>query len=130
MKAVDTNILVRLVARDDPEQLRTARQVMAGGSVLVLPTVVLEAEWVLRSRYRLPRRQIAEGLVTLCAQEGVAVASGKAVAAALTAYSKGGDFADLLHFALAAEQGATGFVTFDRGFAAVAGGAPQLDLLP
>lgn len=129
MKAVDTNILVRLVARDDPEQLRTARQVMAAGGVLLLPTVVLEAEWVLRSRYRLPRRQIAEGLGTLCAQEGVAVASGKAVAAALDAYAEGGDFADHLHFALAAEQGADAFATFDRAFTAVDGAGPALELL-
>ena len=129
MKAVDTNILVRLVARDDPEQLRAARLVMAAGGVLLLPTVVLEAEWVLRSRYRLPRRQIAEGLMTLCAQEGVAVASGKAAAAALDAYATGGDFADHLHFALAAEQGAVSFMAFDRNLAALAEAGPAVDVI-
>ena len=129
MRAVDTNILVRLVARDDLEQRPVARAVMAAGDVLILPTVLLEAEWVLRSRYRLPRRQIAEGLSTLCAQEGVAIASGKAVAAALEAYAEGGDFADHLHFALAAEQGATAFATFDRAFTAAGGAGPALELL-
>lgn len=129
MRAVDTNLLVRLIARDEPEQRSAARAVMAAGDVLLLPTVLLEAEWVLRSRYRLPRAEIAAGLTTLCAQEGVSVASAEAVARALSAYAEGGDFADHLHFALAAEHGAAAFVTFDRDFVAVAGAGPQLEVL-
>jgi predicted nucleic acid-binding protein len=50
VKAIDTNLLVRLVARDEPEQVREATAVLAAGDVLVLPTVILEAGWVLRSR--------------------------------------------------------------------------------
>lgn len=50
MRAIDTNILVRLVARDEPEQLRIAAEIVEAGGVLVLPTVLLETEWVLRSR--------------------------------------------------------------------------------
>jgi predicted nucleic-acid-binding protein len=130
VKAVDTNILVRLVTRDDERQAAAAEALVESGDTLILPTVVLETEWVLRSRYGLSRRRIADGLATLLGQPGIAVVSGKAVAAALAAYAKGGDFADLLHFALAAEQGATDFVTFDRDFAAVAGAGPQLKILP
>jgi predicted nucleic-acid-binding protein len=119
VRAVDTNILVRLVARDDHEQARAADGIIAGGEVLVLPSVLLETEWVLRSRYAMPRDEIATRLSAVCGQEGVTVASEGAILAALTAYADAGDFADLLHFALASEAGATAFITFDRGFAGV-----------
>lgn len=114
MTAVDTNILVRLIARDDPEQTAIAKDVIARGNILILPTVLLECEWVLRSRYRLSRQRIAFGLEAVCGSNGVTVASAKAVAATLTRYAKTGDFADLLHLALAQEASATTFVTFDR----------------
>jgi predicted nucleic-acid-binding protein len=129
MRALDTNVLVRLVARDDEAQHAAARAVMAAGDVLVLPTVLMEAEWVLRSRYQLPRGEIAEGLSTLCAQQGVTVASAEAVATALSAYAERGDFADHLHLSLAAEQGATAFTTFDRNLAALAEAGPAVDVI-
>lgn len=91
---------------------------MAAGNVLILPTVVLEAEWALRSRYRVTRSEIVEGLRAVLGQPDITVASPGAVAAALTAYEHGGDFADLLHSALAAELGATSLVTFDQSFVA------------
>lgn len=129
MRALDTNVLVRLVARDDEAQRAAARAVMATGDNLVLPTVLMEAEWVLRSRYRLPRGEIAEGLSTLCAQQGVTVASAEAVAKALSAYAERGDFADHLHLALAAEQGATALTTFDRNLAGLAGPGPAVEVI-
>jgi predicted nucleic-acid-binding protein len=118
VKAIDTNLLVRLVARDDAEQVSEARAVIAAGDVLILPTVVLEAEWVLRS-----------GLTTLMSLSGVTVVSAGAVAAALAAYAQAGDFADLLHCALAAEAGAISFVTFDRGFTRSDETGPELQIL-
>jgi predicted nucleic-acid-binding protein len=129
VRALDTNVLVRLVARDDEAQRAAARAVMAAGEVLVLPTVLMEAEWVLRSRYRLPRADIVEGLSTLCAQQGVTVASAEAVAKALSAYAERGDFADHLHLALAAGQGATAFTTFDRNLAGPAGVGPAVEVI-
>jgi predicted nucleic-acid-binding protein len=129
VRAIDTNLLVRLVARDDPEQLRTARAVIAGGDVLVLPTVLLEAEWVLRSRYAIPRQAIVDGLTTILSQSQVTLVSSAPVASALTAYAQGGDFADLLHLALASEAGASVFVTFDRAFAELRAKGPELQIL-
>jgi predicted nucleic-acid-binding protein len=129
MRAVDTNLLVRLVARDDEAQRASAREVMAAGDVLILPTVLMEAEWVLRSRYRLSRAVIAERLTTLCAQQGVTVASAAAVANGLSAFARQGDFADHLHLALAAEQGATAFVTFDRTVVASSGPGPTVEVI-
>jgi predicted nucleic-acid-binding protein len=129
VRAVDANLLVRLVARDDPDHLRRAQEIMATGDVLVLPTVLLEAEWVLRSRYRIPRAAISDALTTLFGQAGVTVMSAEAVGSALAAYAQAGDFADLLHFALASEAGATSFVTFDRTFARPEEAGPDLQIL-
>lgn len=129
MKAVDTNLVVRLVVRDDEAQAEAAEKAIGAGAALLLPTVLMEAEWVLRSRYRLTRTVIAEGLSTLCAQPGVIVASAEAVAKALLAFARQGDFADHLHLALSVEQGATAFITFDRALAALAGEGPAVEVI-
>ena len=56
MPSIDTNVLVRLLAADDAKQAAQARALMhsatqVGESLFVPLTVVLELEWVLRSRY-------------------------------------------------------------------------------
>jgi predicted nucleic-acid-binding protein len=130
VKALDTNILVRLIARDHPEQVKAAEDILVAGDVLVLPTVLLETEWVLRARYGVARPEIAARFLAVLGQSGVIVASKTAVASAVEAYAQGGDFADLLHFSLAAELGATSFVTFDRGFAQTGrGDRPSLQII-
>ena len=48
MTAVDTNLLVRLLTRDDEAQYRRAYTVFGSGPVLITDTVWLETEWVLR----------------------------------------------------------------------------------
>lgn len=128
MRAVDTNILVRLLGRDDAGQARIADEIVSAGDILLLPAVLLETEWVLRSRYGVPRKEIAARLSALCGQDGVIVVSGDAVAKVLAAYAVGGDFADLLHFALAAELGAATFIAFDRSFADPGEGGLVLDI--
>jgi predicted nucleic acid-binding protein len=55
MPALDTNALVRRIVRDDPAQLAAAKRlvrrcVAEGQTLLVPPTVVLEPDWVLRTR--------------------------------------------------------------------------------
>lgn len=44
MRALDTNLLVRLIARDNPEQAAVAEEILLSGEVLILPTVLLETE--------------------------------------------------------------------------------------
>ena len=56
MPALDTNVLVRYIVQDDAAQLAAAKRLIgrcvAQGSTLFIPvTVVLELEWVLRSRF-------------------------------------------------------------------------------
>lgn len=51
MTALDTNVLVRLIARDDPDQLEQARTLVQAGACFVPDTVLVETAWVLRSSY-------------------------------------------------------------------------------
>lgn len=58
MLGIDTNVLVRFLVRDDLAQFEKARQlieqeVSAGKQVVINQLVLLETEWVLRSRYSL-----------------------------------------------------------------------------
>lgn len=117
VKAVDTNILVRLIARDDAVQLSIAESIIDRGAVMILPTVLMECEWVLRSSYKLSRRHIATEMSNICGLESVHVVSATSVADVLGRYAEEGDFADLLHLALATEENAEAFVTFDQRLA-------------
>src|SRR5215469_18811253 len=51
MLAIDTNVLVRFLTGDDPEEAATARELFAREQVRIAKTVLLEAECVLRSAY-------------------------------------------------------------------------------
>jgi predicted nucleic-acid-binding protein len=64
MLGLDTNVLVRFLVRDDEVQFERARRLIQretgrGEAVLVSLLVLLETEWVLRSRYELPKADIA-----------------------------------------------------------------------
>ena len=63
MLGIDTNIVVRLLVSDDVEQTRRARKLVDQAaardeSVLVSLPVLVETEWVLRSRYGLSRDEV------------------------------------------------------------------------
>jgi predicted nucleic-acid-binding protein len=110
--AVDTNIVVRVLTRDDSEQAPRARALIESGSAFVPKTVVLETEWVLRSLYRFERAAIEDGIARLLGLPGLELEDRPAVARALEWYGQGLDFADALH--LASSGRAEGFATFDR----------------
>ena len=68
--SVDTNVLVRLVAQDDEAQAQAMDRLLAkyarNGDLLFVPiTVVLELEWVLRSRLGQSKAQFIEVLSAL-----------------------------------------------------------------
>lgn len=115
MIAVDTNVLVRYVTNDEPDQARLAARLLAGGDVvLVAPTVLLETEWVLRAVYELDRSAILTALRQVLGLRSVHVDNGTAIAAAVERYAAGFDFADALHLALSAP--AAPMLTFDKRF--------------
>jgi len=64
---VDTNVIVRFLVRDDETQFERAhklikREVAAGRRIFVSQLVLLETEWVLRSRYSLSKNQIVAAI--------------------------------------------------------------------
>jgi len=70
MLGVDTNVLIRYLIRDDQPQYERARrlvdrEVRKGEPLLVSLLVLLESEWVLRSRYELPKSEIVAAFSAL-----------------------------------------------------------------
>lgn len=119
MLAIDTNVVVRLLTGDDPEQAARARALLEGSRVYVALTVMLEAEWVLRSAYGFARGQVAEALTAFAGLEAVMAERPQLLAEALRRCAAGMDFADALH--LGGAEGCEGFVTFDRRLVVAAG---------
>ena len=115
MRAVDTNVLVRALVQDDAAQAHRAADVLGAGPFYIPITVILELEWVLRSRHGYPGRLIADAMEKLAKLENAIVGEQAAVVAAAAKLRRGWDFADALHHSLSA--GCDDFVTFDADLA-------------
>ena len=125
MPTIDTNVVVRFLVGDHPEQAARARALIADDSVFVPTTVLLEAEWVLRSAYGLAAREVIEALRAFAGLPNVTLQDPERAGRALDMAADGMDFADALH--LAAAQG--GFRTFDKRLLKRAGdlGLPDVE---
>ena len=119
MRALDTNVLVRALVQDDAAQGRRAQDCLGAQPVYVPVTVILELEWVLRSRYGFSPKAIADAMEKLAILENAVIGEQAAVVAAARKLHQGWDFADALHHALAA--GCDDFATFDTNLARRAG---------
>lgn len=108
---VDTNVLVRLATGDSPAEHAAATKFVGANRVLVLPTVLLETEWVLRSIYGYSPTQFLAFAEWLVESENVKISDPEIIGEALQLHGLGFDFADALH--LAAAQGEP-LVTFDK----------------
>jgi predicted nucleic-acid-binding protein len=97
MIAIDTNVLVRLLVIDDARQCEAARALVESNRVLIARTVLLECEWVLRSRFDLDRKVIHRFFEGLSETSGIEIEAESATRRAIDAYGKGVDFADALH---------------------------------
>ncbi|MDP9057324.1 MAG: type II toxin-antitoxin system VapC family toxin [Pseudomonadota bacterium] len=115
MRAIDTNVVVRLLTADDPVQAEAARRIVEAGDIFIGVTVLLETEWVLRAGYGFGSEEIASSLCALAGLPGIAVEEPAQIAQALDWMSRGMDFADALHLARSAHCSA--FVSFDRKLA-------------
>lgn len=112
MIAIDTNVVVRVVTNDDPTQSPRARTFVSENEILLCATVLLEAEWVLRSVYGMDPAAIAAAFRKFCGLSTVTLEEPDRVARGLEWFEAGRDFADALH--LAASGGCEAFATFDR----------------
>ena len=119
MTGLDTNILVRFFANDDPLQTPQARNVMRSLTVSepgwVGVATILELAWVLTSSMGLDRYAVATVLAGLLRRETIVVEQAETVESALLRYLRGkSDFADCLIASCAKAAGCSRTVTFDR----------------
>ena len=126
MIALDTNVLVRFLVQDDPEQARLADEVMdrltEGAPAFVGREVLIELVWVLERAYRLGRSDIAGALDGLLASTELVIEGADEIGPALELYRNDGfGFADLMIAAAARRAGAGEVVTFDRKAAGLPG---------
>lgn len=114
MIALDTNVLARLLLRDDAAQFERARALLASSQEFTAPvTVLLELVWVLESNDCTPA-EIQRGIDLLLGLSNFNPPHAPAVHLALAAFVQGMDFADALQLALS--QGDEALVTFDKAF--------------
>ena len=119
MLGIDTNVLVRFLVRDDEAQFEKARklikrEVAAGRGVLVNQLVLLETEWVLRSRYSLAKNLIIQAISGLLNASDVRFEDEPAVEEALFIWKdSAADFADCLIGAKNRRLGCRATATFD-----------------
>jgi predicted nucleic-acid-binding protein len=90
----DTNVLVRALVQDDPEQAKAAADLLERAELIAIPVPVLcELVWVLRRVYGFAASDCASSIEALIGSSGVAV-DRQAVRAGLKLLSSRGDFAD------------------------------------
>jgi predicted nucleic-acid-binding protein len=120
MIGLDTNILIRYLAQDDPLQSPIATDLIEHrlteeepGFICVV--AMAEVAWVLERAYGLANRDIAAAIEGVLQAEALVVESEQEVFAAMVALKEGrGSFADALIGMLGAKAGCSRTVTFDR----------------
>jgi len=119
MLGIDTNVLVRFLVRDDETQFEKARklikrEVAAGRRVFVNQLVLMESEWVLRSRYAVPKNQIIEAISGLLDATDIQFEDEPSIEEALFMWKDtAADFADCLTGAKNRRLGCRTTVSFD-----------------
>lgn len=109
--AIDTNILVRAIVQDDPKQSVQAQSLIESNNVLILDTVLLEVEWVLRFTYKITKGKIQALFQNLIQTKQIQFEEPQVIQKSVQLYSSGMDFADSLHLA---KSHPTPFYTFDK----------------
>ena len=131
MIALDTNVLVRLVTRDDETQAQRAKAVFTAhadedGGLFVADIVLLELCWTLARSYGVVRADIARTVGALLDNASIALESPAAVRDALTSFVPGSaDFPDCLIVAKARAAGCSCTLSFDQRM----GSLPGVELL-
>lgn len=122
MLAVDTNVLVRLLARDDAKQAVAADQAVAKGA-WVSHLVLAEAIWLLHAGYDRNSKQLIAAVELLLVHESLVLQDADAVAAALTLFraKPALGFSDCLVLEIARKAGHLPLATFDKALAKLPG---------
>ena len=130
MIGLDTNVVIRYLAQDDPVQSPLANRAMetltADDPGFLCREVLVEIAWVLERAYKVPKEDIVSAIKGLLSTEELIVETADQVGRALAAYRRGqGGFADAMIVAATIDCGASELVTFD-GNAAQLTGARQI----
>lgn len=122
MRAVDTNVLVRLLVRDEPSQVRAAEPFVARGA-WISHLALVETLWVLDAIYSRNPGQIATAVEVLLNHQHLVVQDAEVVAAALATFRKRPTlgFSDCLVVEVARKSGHLPLGTFERNLAKVDG---------
>jgi predicted nucleic-acid-binding protein len=122
--ALDTNVLVRYLAQDDPAQAQTAtrfieERLMADDPGFISTVVLCEIVWVLETCYQVATAEVAAIVKQLLDTRQIVVDEANAVRAALNHSSV--DLVDAIIHELGRSRGCQATVTFDRKFARLEG---------
>lgn len=119
MIAVDTNIIVRLIVGDDAAQVDRALALASREPFYISFTVLIEVEWVLRSRYGFERDASVAAFRALRDLVDLHFEDADDVAWALERFALAGELADYIHIATARHIGR--LATFEKKLGARAG---------
>jgi predicted nucleic-acid-binding protein len=122
MLAVDTNVLVRLLSRDDAKQVAAADAAIAKGA-WVSQLVLAESIWVLGAIYERAPKQLIAALELLLAHESLVLQDADVVAAALLQFraKPALGFSDCLVLEIARKAGHLPLATFDKSLGRLTG---------
>jgi|SRR5215469_3115909 len=122
MRAVDTNVLVRLIVRDDAGQVRSADDFISGGA-WVSHLVLAETIWVLDAVYERTADQIAAALEMLLNHRDLSLQDADVVISALEQFKSRPalGFSDCLTLQIAYKAGHLPLGTFDKDLAKLDG---------
>ena len=115
MRAVDTNVLVRLLARDDVKQTAVAEAFVANGA-WISHVVLVETTWVLTTVYGRNAKQIGDAIALLLEHESLTVQDPDVVASAVAQLRRKPTvgFSDCLILEIARKAGHLPLASFDR----------------
>ena len=121
MRAVDTNLLVRLLVRDDATQVTAAEAFVENGA-WVSHLVLVETLWVLDAVYARSAAQIAKAIELLLNHNSLTLQDADVVASALESYKArpSHGFSDCMVLEIARKVGHLPLGTFDKGLAKLA----------
>ena len=122
MRAIDTNVLVRLITGDDSAQVAVAEEFVAKGA-WVSQLAIAEATWVLSSVYRRKPREIATAIHMLLEHESLTLENPEVISAALAIFQKRPaiGFSDCLLIEMARKAGHLPLGTFDGDLGKISG---------
>jgi predicted nucleic-acid-binding protein len=126
MIAIDTNVLVRYLVQDEPEQARKAARFIANecssdAPGLINRIVLCELVWVLESAYKYRRSQVAVALDKILRTRQFEIEDHEDAWSSFREYQAGSDFADAFIAGVNRRLGCARTVTFDRKAARVLG---------